>query len=120
MGHEPFLPPSDGKENVNLINPRDLMINLVAKALDTGYRKEDVRPSERDMAFFSGRVTAFIYSASTAAHMLYGVDFEWAKRILKERVNEARRNWPPRDLRNTEKVGNESDAIVTQLLESVW
>lgn len=93
---------------------RDLVVNLIAKAIDTG----STTRKPKDERFFVGRVTAFVYSAAMTLHMAYGVDFEEARASLLRQVNAARKEWPEEYLADAKLVGVRADAIVSWVLDA--
>lgn len=109
--------PADNREPARLNSGRDVILNLIVKAINTGCG--NARP-RGDRYFYIGRVSAFVYSAASAAHLLYGADFKGAQRLLSRLVGEVREEWPEDHLRDAGRVGNEADGIVTQLLDTVW
>jgi hypothetical protein len=96
---------------------RDALINIIAKAVNTGYRPGDVHTKTRgDGRFFAGRVTAFVYAAAIMADQCYGRDFEQVKKVVRTMVEDVRSTWPEEDLRDADKVGKAADSIVTTVL----
>lgn len=113
----PFLP-AEGGEMGRINNGRDVIMNAVVKAIDTGAKENTGREAQRQ--FYIGRTTAFVHSAASAAHLLYGAEFNGARSMIAKAVKQVHENWPNDHLRDEARVGQEADAITTQLLDTVW
>lgn len=97
---------------------RDALVNIIVKAINTGYRSTDHHTKSRgDGRFFAGRVTAFVYAAAIMADQCYCRNFEQAKGVIRHLVEDLRRNWSEEELRDAEKVGKAADNIATAILE---
>jgi hypothetical protein len=96
---------------------RDALVNIIAKAIGTGYRSSDRYSNVGDGRFFAGRVTAFVYAAAIIADQCYSRDFDSAKKVIRITVEDVRHNWSEEDLRDAEKVGEAADNIAVAILE---
>ena len=105
-------------EDIVVNSPRDVLVNIIMKALGTGMKTRK-RWSGRDEIFFGGRVSAFVYDAAQIAHLMYGVQFESTRHDLIRKVKFIRQDWPLEDLTDASKVGNEATTIVSQILQEV-
>jgi hypothetical protein len=100
---------------VNGKGPRDVLVALIIKALDTGIKRRD-NWSARDEGFYIGRVSAFVYGAAQIADQMYGVPFSRARHSLMKAVRQVRTEWPVDDLTDAGKVGNKATEMATALL----
>jgi hypothetical protein len=101
-------------------SPRDALVNLVIKAINTGSKTMGKARSPRDEGFYVGRVSAFVGSAAVVVELMYGGDYEAARRALMTAVNAVRTSWVREELRDTAKVGEVATAIVNKILEEDW
>jgi len=100
---------------VNGKGPRDVLVCLISKALDTGIKSRD-RWTARDEAFYLGRASAFVYAAAQIADQMYGVPFSRARHSLMKAVKQVRVEWPLDDLTDAGKVGNKATEMASVLL----
>lgn len=97
---------------------RDLVINLIGRAISTGMRHGG--PSSfTDERFYAGRSTAFMQAAAMAAESAYGCDVLAAQHWLNRRVRDIRRTWKPEALRDGELVGKAATEILDDMLATV-
>lgn len=99
---------------VNNISPRDVFVNVVARAIRTGVK--DPRGAARNAHFYEGRVSGFVVSAADLAHMAYGVDPHDARKRISSLVKDVRLSWEREDKMDAAKVGAEAEVILEQIL----
>lgn len=95
---------------------RDLVINLIGRAITTGAPRNGKRNG--DERFYAGRSTAFVQAAAMASEATYGCELAWAQHWLNRRIRDVRRTWNPDILRDGELVGKEATTILDDMLAS--
>jgi hypothetical protein len=105
--------------DVSLASPRDLLVNMIAKAITTGLKIDgNLAKRHADVVFYAGRISGLTHAAAMTAHVLYGADFVQAKRLVRRGVEGVHLSWSDDDLRDEGRVGNEADAIATRVLDA--
>ena len=103
---------------VNGKGPRDVFVNMIAKAISTG-KKVQAHKSPRDNAFYAGRISAFVHSAAMLAELMYGCDFLEVRHRLMKELEDVHLSWSDGDLRDAGKVGNMATTIASRVLLEV-
>lgn len=98
------LPPDD----LSLASPRDLVVNLIVRALDTGAKT----PGTANWT--EARSQAFGEAAAMAMHMIFGCDMVEAKHVIQLRVRDLRAG--DGDRTDTGWVGQQATEILEDVL----
>lgn len=96
-------------------SPRDIVVNLLARAIQTGNRKDNGRHRPKN-DFLAGTCHGYHRSAAVAASMAYGTDYSATKDLFRKLVRDVRADWSQEDLQDDAKVGQAATAMVEQAL----